>query len=167
LKASVLDSAGDSANAEKALQSGLRLPLTRPHIAQLAALLLLRHERPSVALDLLNHAAGTNQELLLTKAVVLGLTGQDAAALRVVKDVELQSPEWDRAYLVHGLLLERSQPHDAVQKLRTALALGSRETAASCALARLTARHEPLANDSQCACARGLSDVLYSSCTQR
>jgi len=166
LKASILDATGDAAHAEQALQKGLRLPLTRPRIAQLAALLLLRHARQNLALDLLDHTAGTNQELLLTKAVVLGLTGQDAAALKVVKDVELQSPEWNRAYLVHGLLLERSQPRDAVQKLRTALALGSKEPAASCALARLTANAEPQAGDSRCSCARGLGDVLYSSCTQ-
>jgi tetratricopeptide (TPR) repeat protein len=165
LEASVLDAAGQRAEAAQTLDRGLQLPVTRPRITQLSALMLIRHGRERLAFDLLNRAAGSNQELLLTKALVLGLMKQDDAALQLVKDLEKQSPEWDRAYLVHGLLLERSHPQAAVQKIRTALALGSNDPAASCALARLAGTAQAKKSDPQCACARGLSDVLYSSCT--
>lgn len=164
LKASVVDSAGDAAQAEQLLERGLHLRITRPKIVQIAATLLMRHGRHTIALDLLTRTAGTNPELLLTKAVVLGLAGQGTAAQKVVKALESQSPEWDRPYLVHGLILERSEPREAAQKIRTAMALGSSEPAGACALARLTAAQSATA-DPQCGCARGLSDVLYSSCT--
>jgi tetratricopeptide (TPR) repeat protein len=165
LEASVLDAGGQSAEAAQTLDRGLQLPVTRPRIAQLSAVLLIRRGRERMALDLLNRAAGSNPDLLLTKALVLGLMKRDDAALQLVKELETQSPEWDRAYLVHGLLLERNQPQAAVRKIRTALALGSNDPAASCALGRLTGTARPKENDALCACARGLSDVLYSSCT--
>jgi tetratricopeptide (TPR) repeat protein len=165
LKASIVDSGGDTAQAQQLLERGVQLQVTRPKIVQIAAALLMRHGRQTMALELLDKATGTNQDLLLTKAVVLGLAGQATAAQKVVKALESQSPEWDRPYLVHGLILERSEPREAAQKIRTAIALGSSEPAAACALARLTPGQSASTADPRCGCARGLSDVLYSSCT--
>jgi tetratricopeptide (TPR) repeat protein len=165
LKASIVDSAGDTSQAQQLLERGLHMQVTRPEIVQIAAALLMRHGRQAMALDLLDKATGKNQDLLLTKAVVLGLAGQATAAQNVVKALESQSPEWDRPYLVHGLILERSDPREAAQKIRTAMALGSIEPAAVCALARLTPGQSASTADPRCGCARGLSDVLYSSCT--
>jgi hypothetical protein len=80
-----------------------------------------------------------------------------------VKEVEAQWPEWDRPYLVHGLLLERAKPREAAQKLRTAVALGSQDAAARCALGRLSAG---AATDPKCACVGGLYELLFPACAQ-
>jgi tetratricopeptide (TPR) repeat protein len=161
LKATILDSQGDLSQAEQTLEGGLRLTLMRPAVARLATALLVRHGRQNMALELLTKAAGSHQELLLTKVVVLGLMEQDAAAEILVKDLESRWPEWDQPYIVHGLLLERMHPREAAQRIRTALALGSNEPAAACALARMAGQTA----DPRCACAHGLRDLLYSSCT--
>ena len=126
------------------------------------ALLLLRRNRRELALDLLKRAAGANPDLLLTRAIVLGLADQNSSAERAVKEIESQWPEWDRPYLVHGLLLERSQPRAALQKLGAAIALGSTDPAARCALARLNSA----AQDPQCSCAGGLYELLFPSCVK-
>ena len=54
LKAGILDMAGRSAEAEKVLDEGLRLTISRPQVRRQAALLLVRHNRAPAALDLLN-----------------------------------------------------------------------------------------------------------------
>ncbi len=162
LKAKILDAAGETDESEKVLDQGLRFSVSQPRIAQQAALLLLRHNRRDAALDLLTRAAGTDQDLLLTRAIVLGLMGRNADAEKALKDIESQWPEWDRPYLAHGLLLERAQPREAAQKLRTAVALGSREITARCALARLKS---PASPDPQCSCAGGLETLLFPACT--
>jgi tetratricopeptide (TPR) repeat protein len=163
LKASLLDAAGQDTEAEKVLERGLRLPISRPQIAQQAALLLLRRNRKDLALDLLNKAGGGNPELKLTQAVVLGLMDRNPAADKALKEIESQWPEWDRPYLAHGLLLERAQPREAGRKLRTAIALGSTDPAVRCALARLESTPPP---DPRCACAGGLYDLLFPSCAK-
>ncbi len=163
LKASLLDAAGRRAEAEKILERGLPLSISRPQIAQQAALLMVRNDRKDRALEFLEKAAGANPELLLTKAIVLGLMDRNPAAGKAVKEIEAQWPEWDRPYLVHGLLLEHTQPREAAQKLRTALALGSRDPAARCALARVTGVPS---SDPQCACAGGLYELLFPACAR-
>ncbi len=162
LKASILDAAGQRAEAEKDRERGLRLPISRPQIAQQAALSLVRHDRKDLAVEFLEKAAAGNPELLLTKAIVLALRDRNPAAEKAVKEIEAQWPEWDRPYLVHGLLLERDRSGDAAQKLRTAIALGSRD--ARCALARLTAA---ASSDPQCSCVGGLYELLFPACVER
>jgi tetratricopeptide (TPR) repeat protein len=163
LKAEILDAAGQGSEAEKVLEEGRLLSISRPQIARQAALLLVRHDRKEMALDLVSKAAGNDPDLLLTQAIVLALMDRNGAADKVLKKIESQWPEWDRPYLVHGLLLERSQPGEARRELQTAVALGSRDLALRCAVARLTPSASP---DSQCSCVTGLYELLFPRCAQ-
>jgi tetratricopeptide (TPR) repeat protein len=165
IKAAILDAAGQAAEAEKILTEGIQHAVSRPEVAQQAALLLLRHARKTEALEILEQAIRStpdNSDLLLTKVIVLMLADQALAAERVLKQIESRWPEWDRPYLVHGLYLEHlKRNREAVQKLQTAVALGSQDPAASCAVARLKALPPP---SPQCTCIDGLLQWLFPSC---
>ena len=85
-----------------------------------------------------------NPDLLLEQAILLALTDNMPAAEQTLKQIESRWPEWDRAYLVHGLLFEQVKRTGAArQKLQTAIALGSGDLAARCALARLGGHPSP------------------------
>jgi tetratricopeptide (TPR) repeat protein len=158
MKARILDAAGRVAEAEQVLREGLRLSASRPDVAQQTAVLLLRHGRQTEALDLLGQAAKANpdsSELLLAQTIVLGLVGRTSGAEELLKRIESRWPEWDRAYLVHALLLESSRPAEARQKFQTAAALGSR-----CARARLG----QAGPDAHCECAAGPQGLLMPEC---
>jgi tetratricopeptide (TPR) repeat protein len=165
LKASLLEAAGKESEAEKTLDQGLRQLSVKPRMVQQAAVLLLRRNRKADALELLEKAIRANPEdsdLPLTKAIVLGLMDQAPAAEKVIKEIESSWPEWDRSYLVHGLLLERTgRPRDARQKLQTAAALGSQDPSLRCALARLASTPNP---GSECTCLTGLEQLLIPGC---
>jgi thioredoxin-like negative regulator of GroEL len=168
MKAKILDAAGQSAEAEKVLQEGLRRSVSRPHVAEQAALLLLQHHRTAEAQNILGRALQSdpqNADLLLSNAIALALMDRNSAAEQALKEIELRWPEWDRPYVVHGLLLEHSaRPRDARQKLQTAAALGSQDPAGRCALARLATSSHP---DPQCACRVGLYELLFPTCDHR
>ena len=84
---------------------------------------------------------------------------------KTLREVELRWPEWDRAYLAHGLLLERAaRPAQARQRFQTAVALGSRDPAVQCAMARLAGASDPTP---ECACRNGLEQLLLSGCALR
>ena len=158
MRARILDAAGQVAEAEQLLREGLRQSASRPDVAQQTAVLLLRHGRQTEALDLLGQAARANpdsSELLLAQAIVLGLVGRTSGAEELLKQIESRWPEWDRAYLVHALLLENSRPAEARQKFQTAAALGSR-----CARTRL-GQGGP---DAHCECAASLQGLLMPEC---
>ncbi len=161
LKAKILDAGGQPGESETVLEQGLQLAISRPQIAREAALLLVRHGRKELALTFLAKAAGDNPDLLLTHAIILALADRSSASEQALKEIESQWPEWDRPYVAHGLLLEKARPREASQKLQTALALGSQDAAARCALARL-ASGAP--SGSQCACAGGLYQMLFPEC---
>jgi tetratricopeptide (TPR) repeat protein len=167
MKARILDAAGQSAEAEKVLQEGLRRTASRPHVVQQAALLLLEHHRPAEAQKILGLAVKSNAQnadLILINAIALALMDQNTAAEQALKEIELRWPEWDRPYVVHGLLLESARPSDARRNLQTAMELGSRDPAGRCALARLAS---PSSNpDPQCACRIGLYESLFPSCAR-
>ncbi|HEY2015040.1 MAG TPA: tetratricopeptide repeat protein [Bryobacteraceae bacterium] len=163
LRARILDAAGEPAEAEKVLDQGLRLSISGPQPAREAALLLLRHNRKEQALEFLTKAAGNNSDLLLTRAMVLAVMERTGDSEKALKEIESQWPEWDRPYLVHALLLERTQPREAQRKLQTAVALGSQDLAALCASARWTPGAAP---DSRCSCAGGIYELLFPRCTQ-
>ena len=140
MKARILDAAGRGAEADEALREGLRLSPSRPEVARQGALLLLRHGQKTEALELLGRAAKSspeNADLLLTEAIVMGLTDRVSDAEKMLKQIESRWPEWDRAYLAHGLLLQRVRPGEAKQKLQTARTLGSPEITAGCGLEQL------------------------------
>jgi len=157
MKARILDAAGQTAESEKVLEQGLRQAASRPEVAWQAALLLLHHDRKAEALEVLTRAARSapgNADLLLGKAVVLGLMDRSSEAEQALREIESRWPEWDRPYLAHGLLLEASaRNREAREKLRTAVALGSQDPAASCALARLSGSPAP---SPRCADLKGL-----------
>jgi tetratricopeptide (TPR) repeat protein len=161
LKAELFDAAGKESEAEKTLDQGLRQASVKPRMVQQAAVLLVRRNRKADALELVEKAIQANpqdSDLPLTKAIVLGLMDRIPAADKVLKDIELASPEWDRAYLVHGLLLERTgRPGEARQRLQTAAALGSQDPSLRCALARLAHTPNP---GSECTCRTGLEQLL-------
>jgi tetratricopeptide (TPR) repeat protein len=165
LKANVLEVAGRESEAEATLDQGLRQLSVDPRMVQQATVLLLRRNRKSDALELLEKAIRANPEvsdLPLTKAIVLGLMDQAPAAEKVLREIESSWPEWDRSYLVHGLLLERTgRPRDARQKLQTAAALGSQDPSLRCALARLASTPN---GGSECTCLTGLEQLLIPGC---
>jgi hypothetical protein len=99
---------------------------------------------------------------LLTRAIVLALMDRTRDAGQLIKQVESRWPEWDRAYLAHGLILEQEKrTGEARQKLQVAAALGSTDPVLSCSVARLTGQTSA---DPACACATGLRELLISSC---
>ncbi len=165
LKAELLEAAGKESEAETTLDQGLRKLSVKPRMVQQATVLLVRRNRKADALELLEKAIRANPEvsdLPLTKAIVLGLMGQTPAAEKVLKEIESSWPEWDRAYLVHGLLLERAgRPRDARQRFQTAAALGSQDPSLRCALARLGSASNPGA---ECTCLTGLERLLIPGC---
>jgi tetratricopeptide (TPR) repeat protein len=164
-KARLLDSTGHKAEAEQVLDRGLLLATTNPLVARQTALLLLRHQRNSDALTLLERSLSTSPgdaDLLLARAVVLQLAGQTAAAEKAINELESRWPEWDLGYLAHGLFLERqARPVEARQKLQTALALGTPELPARCALARIASTPAP---GPKCACVASLMEFLFPTC---
>jgi len=127
--------------------------------------LLVRLERHAEALALLDQAIRTNPQEpgpALAKAVILGLMGRFAEAHKIVRQVQARWPELDRAYLVHGLLLERNkQFRRALGMLQTARLLGSRDPNLDCAEARL--KGAPL-ESAECACRTGLEQLLVPVC---
>ena len=163
VKAKILDAAGRGGEAEKVLEQGLQQTISRPQLAKEAVLLLVRHNRKQAALDFLSKEAGSNPDLLLSKAMVLALMDHSSAADKALQEIESQWPEWDLPYVVHGLLLEQAQPREARQKLQTAIALGSQELAARCAVARLASSG---AKDSRCSCVSGIYELWFPRCTQ-
>jgi tetratricopeptide (TPR) repeat protein len=168
LKANLFQAAGRKEDAERTLDQGLRELSIKPRVVQQAVSMLLRLNRSENALNLLEQAIRANSqdsELPLTKAMALGLMGRHSVAEKVIREIEQRWPEWDRAYLAHGLLLERSgRPAEARQKLQTAVALGSQDPSLRCALARLAGSPNPAP---ECACLTGLEQLLLPGCVQQ
>jgi tetratricopeptide (TPR) repeat protein len=165
LKAGLLEAAGKTSEADKTLDQGLRQLSVKPRVVQQAASLLVRRNRKADALELLERAIRANPEvsdLPLTKAIVLGLLDRVPAAEKLLREIESSRPEWDSAYLVHGLILERiGRPREARQKLQTASALGSQDPSLRCALARLEQTPNP---GTECTCLTGLQQLLIPGC---
>ncbi len=165
LKASILDAEGQSDEAAKALEESARYSVSRPRLAQQTALLLLRHNQSRKALDLTDRAlrsAPGDAGLALTRVVVLSSMNRGAEAASAVREIENRWPEWDRPYVIDGLLLERaSKIAQAKQRIQIALALGARDPAAQCALTRMAASGP---TDSACSCQTGLYEVFFPGC---
>jgi tetratricopeptide (TPR) repeat protein len=168
MKARILDAAGLAGEAKNVLKEGLRRAMPRPQVAQQTAVLLLRHNRNGEALDFLGKAIRSypdNPDLLLTQAIVQSLAGQSALAEKTLREIESRWPEWDRAYLAHGLLLEAGgRGAEAKQRIETAIALGSQDPAARCAFARVDGSASP---DLRCPCASGMEQLLFAPCSAR
>ena len=163
LEAKLLDAADQRGEADKVLKQGLQLSSSNPQIAKEAALLLVRHDQSGLAIQFLEKAGAGNPDLLLLRATISAVAGQRSAAEKALREIEAEWPEWERPYMVHGLLLEKTQPGVARQKIQTAIALGSTEASAHCALARLGSGPS---SDPKCACAGGLNDLLFPRCAR-
>jgi tetratricopeptide (TPR) repeat protein len=137
LRARVLDAAGRVEESQHWLAEGLKEGTPPPAIARRASLLLAKHRRYRESLDLLTRAtmaAPADAELRLTEAIVLSLSGDHAAASERLRQIQARWPEWERPWLVHGLLLnDMRRPKEAASKFRAAFALGSPELPESCA----------------------------------
>ncbi len=133
----------------------LHSPITRPRLAEQAALLLVRHQQKAKALALIDQALKStpgDAGLKLTRVVALS----PVEALKAVREIETRWPEWDRPYLLEGILLQReSRLTEAQQRIQIALALGSQEPAAQCAL-----------TPAKCPCQPGLFESLLPSCSR-
>ncbi len=168
LKANLLEAVGRKTEMEKALNLGLQRVSTNPLVVPQAVFLLLRLNRQAEALDLLERAVRANpqdSDLPLAKAILLGLMDRYSDAGKSFREIESRWPEGDRAYLAHGLLLERmARPGEARQKLQTATALGSQDPSLQCALARLAGTTSP---DPRCNCLKGLGQLLFPDCLQQ
>ena len=164
MKARILDAAGRNEEAGKLLQEGLRQSASRADVAEEAARLLLRMNRAAEALQMLDRVAQVNPDnpnLSLERAILQAIAGQKQSAEATIKSVELRWPEWDRAYLAHGLLLESNgQTADARHKFRTAAALGLSDTG-RCALLRLDGKPPAIP---ECACISELRDLMLPKC---
>ena len=127
----------------------------------------MKTNRVSDALELLERAIAAhrdNAELLLTRAMALAMADQEARADKAAAAIEARWPEWDRAYVFHGLLLERAgRKEEARQKLQTAVWLGSGDAAATCALARLSSTTPP---GRACACPTSLKNWVTRACPE-
>jgi len=168
LKAELLYVVGRKAEAEKALDHGLKQASGQPSMIEKSVLLLVRLNRKEEAIRLLEQAIRLNpqdSDLPLLKAIVLGLMDQLTPSEETLRNIESRWPEWDRAYLVHGLLLESAErPVEARRMLQTATALGSRDPSLECALARL--KKEPTPTP-ECTCLTGLEQLLFPHCADQ
>jgi tetratricopeptide (TPR) repeat protein len=165
LKAQVLDSAGNRPEAERVLRQGLSATPSRPEVAEQTALLLVGLGQGKDALEFLERAISVHPvdpELQLIRAAALFSSGRKTAAEKRIQEIEARWPEWDRAYLAHGLMLEETgRPAEAKRRLQTAVALGSTGLPVQCAISRVTGS---TASHAECACTGNLWAGLFGSC---
>lgn len=147
LKAQILDSLGKIEEAAETLNQGFRAAPTRPDLYLQAALFLLKHSKYRECLALLQQATRIvpdARELLLVQAVTHRILSQLTEADRLLEEIQSRWPEWDLAYLVHGIVLETlHQSGKARVQLQTAIALGCDDPAAYYYLALATVHAAP------------------------
>ena len=133
LKARILDLVGRTEESVQALNRGLAGGSVRPAVAYQAAGLLVKANRCSEALALLERTAKTapdNPAIALARAIVLDLAGQTRPAEAAFARVEARWPEWGRPYLVHALAARaHGRVDESARLLKAAGALGQTESA--------------------------------------
>ena len=129
LRAQILDSLGKIEEAVQALNRGIRSAPTRPDLYLQAAGFLVKHNLIHEALNLLDQASiilPDARELLLAQAVTLDLLRREEDAQKLLIKIQARWPEWERAYVLSGMLLEiQLKSTEARQTLETAIALGA------------------------------------------
>jgi predicted Zn-dependent protease len=129
LRAQFLDSLGKIPEAADALNRGMRAAPTRASLYFQAASFLLKHRMRQEAVALLDQATRIvtdSPELLLAQWVAQILAQHDADATKLLAKIQARWPEWDRPYLLNGILLEMQlKPAEARRALETAIALGA------------------------------------------
>lgn len=166
MKAQILDAAGKTSEAETAIARSLEYTTLRPRLAEQGALLLLRHGRAGEALRLLDRTLRSepgDASLRLARVTALNSAGRSRDAEQEVKEIENRWPEWDRPYVIEGLLLAHDgRAAEARQRIQIAFGLGTREPAARCALAAVSKSH-----DSHCSCQPGIFEPFFPPCPSR
>jgi predicted Zn-dependent protease len=129
LRAQILDSLGKIEEAVQALNRGIRSAPTRPDLYLQAAGFLIKHNLIHEALKVLDQASiilPDARELLLAQAVTLDLLRREEDAQKLLTKIQARWPEWERAYVLSGMLLEiQLKSAQARQTLETAIALGA------------------------------------------
>jgi tetratricopeptide (TPR) repeat protein len=129
LRAQILDSLGKMQEAVDALNRGIQAAPTRSGLYFQAAAFLIKHKLNREALALLEQASRIlpdDRELLLAQAVTLELLMRGIDAQKLLAKMQERWPEWDRPYLLNGILLEiQLKSAEARQTLETAIALGA------------------------------------------
>jgi tetratricopeptide (TPR) repeat protein len=129
LRAQILDSQGKVQEAADALNQGIAAAPTRPSLYLQGAGFLLKHKLPQKALALLERASRVlpdDRDLLLAQAVTLAVIPRDDDAQKLLAKIQARWPEWDRPYLVNGMILEiQLKSAEALPALETAIALGA------------------------------------------
>ena len=152
LRAQVLDSLGRVPEAAEALNHGIAAAPTRPGLYLQAAGFLLKHKLNHEAEDLLVQASRVlpdERELLLARVVTLELLRREVDAQKLLANIQARWPEWDRPYLLNGILLEiQLKSAEARQTLETAIALGAETAEAYYYLALAIMHAAPKALDS-------------------
>jgi len=147
LKAQVLDALGRFEESVDSLNAGFRMEPKRADLYLWASLFLLKHKRDQQALALLEQATNIvpdAADLLLTKAVVLELVRKTEQAEDLLKKIQSRWPEWGQCYLIQGIIqATHRKPKEALQSLRTAIALGERTASAYYYLADAARMSEP------------------------
>jgi len=129
LRAQLLDAQGKVPEAAEALNQGMRAAPTRSALYLQAAGFLLKHRLYEKALALLQQASRIlpdDRELLLARAVTFAVTTRDDDAQKILAAIQTRWPEWDRPYLLNGMILEiQLKSAEALPLLDTAIALGA------------------------------------------
>jgi tetratricopeptide (TPR) repeat protein len=126
----------------EALNASFRMEPKRGDFYFWASLFLLKHKRDAQALALLEQATKfvpDDPEILATRAVVLELVRKTDQADDLLEKIQLRWPEWGRSYLIRGIIQATHRKiEEAMQSLRTAIALGERTAIAYYYVADLT-----------------------------
>lgn len=129
LRAQILDLLGKMEEAVDALNRGIRAAPTRSDLYLQSAGFLIKHNLLHEALDLLDQASRVlpdDRELLLAQAVTLQLLRREMEAQALLSKIQAHWPEWNRAYVLSGILLEMQlKSAEARQTLESAIALGA------------------------------------------
>ena len=129
LRAQLLDAQGKMQEAAEALNLGIRASPARPALYLQASGFLLKHKLYEKALALLEQASKIlpdDRDLLLAQAVTLAVTPRDEDAQKLLAKIQARWPEWDRPYLLNGMILEiQLKSAEALPLLDTAMALGA------------------------------------------
>jgi len=133
LRAQILDAQGKVQEVAEALNQGIRAAPTRPTLYLQAAGFLLKHKQHEKALALLEQASRIlpdDPDLLLAQAVTLAVIPRDDDAQKLLARIQARWPEWDRPYLLNGMILEiQLKSAEALPLLETAIALGANSAA--------------------------------------
>lgn len=129
LRAQILDAQGKLSEAADALNQGMRAAPTRSSLYLQAAGFLLKHKMYDKALSVLEQASRIlpdDRDLLLAQAVTFTVMPRDEDAQKMLAKIQARWPEWDRPYLLNGMILEiQLKSAEALPLLETAIALGA------------------------------------------